>query len=178
MDIKADNFISRVNQIHQALNIPQNFATERKLPLHPEAQSLVEIISKGSDKIHKLTPSTANAWTQMQEAAGTDSISLILISGYRGLEYQRALIEKKLQKGQTIEEILTLLAPPGYSEHHTGTAIDLTTENCPPCVERFEKTDAFNWLQQNAASFDFTLSYPRDNPYGFVYEPWHWAHKD
>lgn len=178
MDTSVDNFLSRVNQIHRALGIPAKFAIDRKLPLHREAQALVPITSEGSDKTHKLTPATANAWNKMNNVARAEGISLIMVSGYRGLEYQRALIEKKLQKGQAIEEILSLLAPPGYSEHHTGTAIDLTTEHCPPCVERFEKTDAFKWLEQNAGNFDFTLSYPRDNPFGFVYEPWHWSHTD
>lgn len=178
MDKHVNSYISKVSLIHQALNIPQNYAKERNLPLHLEAQSLVQINSDGSSKPHKLTPATARAWTTMQDAAKSEGISLILISGYRSLEYQRALIDKKLQKGQEILEILTLLAPPGYSEHHTGMAIDLTTENCPPCVERFEKTDAFHWLQHNASKFDFSLSYPRENPYGFVYEPWHWAHSD
>ena len=178
MDKHVDSYISKVNLIHQALSIPQNYASERNLPLHMEAQSLVQINSDGSSKPHKLTPATAQAWTTMQDAAKSEGVSLILISGYRSLEYQRALIDKKLQKGEDILEILTLLAPPGYSEHHTGMAIDLTTENCPPCVERFEKTDAFQWLQGNASNFDFSLSYPRANPYGFVYEPWHWAHAD
>ena len=114
----------------------------------------------------------------MEITAKQQGISLIMVSGYRGLEYQRTLIEKKVEKGQDILEILKVLAPPGYSEHHTGKAIDLTTENCPPCVERFENTEAFSWLRTNAGKYNFSLSYPRDNPYGFIYEPWHWAYRD
>lgn len=178
MDTHVDDFIAKVALIHEALNIPESYIASRKLPLHPEAHALVEVTGEGSNKIHKLTPVTAKAWMAMQDKAKSEGISLIMVSGYRGLQYQRALIEKKLQKGQGILEILTLLAPPGYSEHHTGTAIDLTTVDCPPCVERFENTNAFSWLQHNAGKFGFRLSYPRDNPYGFVYEPWHWAHAD
>lgn len=179
MDDTENQFLRRVRQIHQALNIPETFATDRKLPLQREATELVEVTPHSDHrKKHRLTPSTANAWANMVDAARQDHITLILVSGFRGLEYQRNLIENKLQKGQKILDILTLLAPPGYSEHHTGTAIDLTTTNCPPCVEHFENTEAFAWLQKNAGKFGFSLSYPRDNPYGFVYEPWHWAFRN
>lgn len=178
MDSKVDHFLSKVRLSHQALNIPDSFASDRNLPLHPEASELVEIKDNGNDKIHKLTPTAASAWVQMKDAAGSDDVSLLMVSGYRSVEYQRTLIEKKIQKGESVLQILTILAPPGFSEHHTGTAIDITTENCPPCVEWFENTDAFTWLQQNAGSFGFSLSYPRDNPYGFIYEPWHWAHHE
>jgi len=176
MSLANTNFIERVRQIHQALKIPDSFASERQLPLHIEADELVEVHCEGVEKTHKLIQSAANAWAEMETAAMKDGIKLILVSTFRSMEYQRALIEKKLQRGEDILKILTLLAPPGYSEHHSGRAIDLTTENCPPCVERFEDTGAFTWLNRNARNFGFRLSYPRDNPYGFVYEPWHWAH--
>ena len=178
MPSSKENFISKVNQIHRALNIPESFAEDRKLPLQAESSELVEIVCEGSDKIHKLTKSAAEAWSKLDRAAKNDGISLIVVSTYRGLEYQRALIEKKLEKGQDILDILKLLAPPGYSEHHTGRAMDLTTEDCPPCVEHFENTQAFSWLKKNASTYGFSLSYPRDNLYGFVYEPWHWAFKE
>ena len=31
------------------------------------------------------------------------------------------------------------------------------------------------WLVANAVRFGFALSYPRDNPHGIAYEPWHWC---
>jgi D-alanyl-D-alanine carboxypeptidase len=39
----------------------------------------------------------------------------------------------------------------------------------------FERTEAFRWLSQNAGRFGFSLSFPRDNRYGYMYEPWHWC---
>ncbi len=38
----------------------------------------------------------------------------------------------------------------------------------------FETTPAFRWLQDYAASYHFTLSFPEVNPQGVSYEPWHW----
>ncbi len=74
-----------------------------------------------------------------------------------------------------IDKILTLSAPPGYSEHHTGCAIDINTPGCVATEEEFENTDAYRWLTEHAGRFGFTLSYPRDNALGFIYEPWHWC---
>ena len=67
-------------------------------------------------------------------------------------------------------------APPGYSEHHTGCAIDVGTVADEPQLEvEFENTPAFQWMLRRANSFSFFLSFPRDNPYGYEFEPWHWC---
>ena len=28
-----------------------------------------------------------------------------------------------------------------------------------------------------AGAFGFSMTYPRDNPWGIIYEPWHWSLK-
>jgi len=70
---------------------------------------------------------------------------------------------------------LKVNTPPGYSEHHTGRAVDLATPGCPPLTEEFETTAAFAWLVRHAHRFGFTMRYPRGNRFGIAYEPWHWA---
>jgi len=47
---------------------------------------------------------------------------------------------------------------------------------CNALSEEFENTEAYQWLVENAASYDFHLSYPRGNPYGIDFEPWHWCY--
>jgi D-alanyl-D-alanine carboxypeptidase len=77
-----------------------------------------------------------------------------------------------------IADILKINAAPGYSEHHTGRALDLTTADSPPLEVGFETTQAYAWLVEHAGEHGFRLSYPRDNPHGINYEPWHWAFHD
>ena len=74
----------------------------------------------------------------------------------------------KLARGQSIDEILSVSAPPGYSEHHSGRAVDVTTDGVRPLELEFEGTAAFTWLSRHAGRFGFSLSYPRQNPYGYL----------
>jgi D-alanyl-D-alanine carboxypeptidase len=66
-------------------------------------------------------------------------------------------------------------AAPGFSQHHTGAAVDIASPGSRPLTEEFDQSGAFEWLTRNAANYGFSMTYPRENPWGFVYEPWHWA---
>ncbi|GAB6197385.1 M15 family metallopeptidase [Lysobacter xanthus] len=122
-----------------------------------------------------LRPAAARAWQAMRADAMRDGVVLDAISGYRSHDYQLGIFARKLARGLGVDEILTVNAAPGYSEHHGGRALDIGTPGEPPAEESFEATPAFDWLVQHAARHGFRMSYPRDNPHGIVYEPWHWC---
>jgi D-alanyl-D-alanine carboxypeptidase len=124
--------------------------------------------------MQRLTPAAESSWSAMQAAAHEDGCELLMVSGFRSIEYQAGLIRNKIASGQTIEDILEVNVAPGFSQHHTGKAIDIATPGFKPLLEEFEKSPAFEWLQQNAGKYGFRMSYPRDNPEGINYEPWHW----
>lgn len=123
-----------------------------------------------------LTTAAARAWRAMRVAAARAGLDLQAISGYRSHAYQLGIFRRKLARGQSVADILAVNAAPGYSEHHGGNAIDISAPGEPAAEESFEDSDAFGWLQSQAQDFGFTMSYPRDNPHGIVYEPWHWRH--
>ena len=118
----------------------------------------------------------AQAWLRMRDTALRDGILLDAISGYRSHDYQLGIFERKLARGLSVDDILAVNAAPGFSEHHSGLALDIGAPDEPPAEESFERTAAFAWLQDNAAASGFAMSYPRDNPHGIVYEPWHWRY--
>lgn len=167
----------RIAALLANLGIDVQLFSERPLVLHAEARRLVPVGlgTDGRDKM--LVPGAAKAWRSMSSSAKRDGIELLLVSAFRSVDFQAELIRGKLQRGLTIEAILAVNAPPGYSEHHTGAAIDIGFAGCAPLDEAFERTPAFAWLQQRAAEFGFSLSYARGNAEGFVYEPWHWRHR-
>ena len=164
-----------LTKLHQELGIPHDYGREIDLPRFVEAAELVEVGPNLVGRMQSLTPETALRWQEMVAAAGVDGVALMIVSGYRSIEYQAALIRKKINAGQGVDEILTVNAAPGYSEHHSGRAVDIASPGSRPLTEEFESSDAFVWLTARAMEFDFSLSYPRKNRYGFVYEPWHWS---
>ncbi len=113
---------------------------------------------------------------KMREEAKKDGIYLVFLSGYRSINLQNDIFYSlKSIRNQEAAERARVSAPPGYSEHSTGFAIDIgdSTQRETDFETDFEKTDAFRWLKKNAAKFHFKLSFNKDNKY-IDYEPWHW----
>jgi len=151
-----------------------SYTTRTGLRLQPEPAHLT---LAGLDRYRRplwLTASAGRAWRWMRAAAAAAGIMLDAISGYRSHAYQMGIVLRKLRRGLALDEILAVNAAPGFSEHHSGTALDIGTPGEPPAEDSFEHTPAFAWLCAHAARFGFAMSYPRDNPHGIVYEPWHW----
>ena len=171
------NYLQRLAGLHRELGIPENYAARRGLTPQPEADEavLVTIAENPDGKKVRLIALAAAAWRLLHAAAQVDGIALLPQSGFRSVARQAELIREKLAAGRMMPEILTTIAAPGYSEHHTGRALDLGTPEEPELEEAFAATPAFAWLQAHAAPHGFILSYPRGNPQGFVYEPWHWC---
>ena len=156
------------------LGIPASILAERPRELFIEGTDLVSIGLDMFNREQRLERQAAAQWTAMREAAAVDGIILGLISAFRSFDYQRGIITRKLAAGQSLTDILSASALPGYSEHHTGQAVDIGVPGEPPLTEAFEQSPAFAWLQRRAGDFGFRLSFPRDNTAGYIYEPWHW----
>ena len=156
-------------------------STERKqnksllghLP-YPEASKDELILFSPGIYVHK---DIYENFKEMQFMAAQRGISLQLLSGYRSIDLQREIFyENKSIRNQTAIERSWDSAPPGYSEHSTGYAIDVGDGNYPNThfeVE-FEKTPAFQFMKRFASKYHFTLSFPPNNKQGVTYEPWHW----
>ena len=124
-------------------------------------------------------PSAAAQVDDMVTEARAAGVQLGVASGFRSWEEQRGLFfDIKAKRGQTTTKRAEVSAPPGYSEHHTGYAvdfIDLTADPQEHLEEPFEDTPAFAWLTNNAGRYGFEMSFPKDNP-NISYEPWHWRY--
>jgi D-alanyl-D-alanine carboxypeptidase len=167
-----------LRELHAELGIPEDYGQGGARPAFDEAEELVDVGPNIVGRMQRLAPEAATAWVAMQAAAATDGVTLLLVSGFRSVDYQARLFRKKINAGQSLGDILAVNAAPGFSEHHTGRAIDVATPGSRPLTEEFEQSDAFRWLSKNAGRFGFAMSYPRDNAAGFVFEPWHWAFRD
>ena len=116
---------------------------------------------------------------KMREDAKRDGVYLVFLSGYRSINLQNEIFfSLKSIRNQEASERARVSAPPGYSEHSTGFAIDIgdATQRETDFETEFENTDAFRWLEKNAAKFHFKLSFNKNNKY-IDYEPWHWRYE-
>lgn len=171
----AEAFARRIARLHAELGIPGDYAERTGLPLYIEADILADAGRDMFGRDQRLTPPALLGWQRMQRAARDDGVALLLVSAYRSVNYQADLISRKLASGRTLDDILAVNAAPGFSEHHTGRAIDIATPDSTPLEVEFEETSAYRWLERNAGRFGFQLSYPRDCPSAISYEPWHWC---
>lgn len=127
-----------------------------------------------------LHPSAAKSFHEMKQEAAADGINLKLLSAFRPIEVQRQLFfDVKADRNQPAIERAKVSAPPGFSEHSTGYALDLGDESQENTnlSANFVHTRAYQWLSSHAARFQFVLSFPRNNPQGVSFEPWHWRYE-
>jgi D-alanyl-D-alanine carboxypeptidase len=139
-------------------------------------EQLKSITNDGGIKLRK---KAADSFLKMQRDARANGIILNPISGFRTVAQQEYLFfEVKRQRNQETRKRAEVSAPPNYSEHHTGYAIDIGDGKVPATnlSENFEQTPAFRWLENNAAKYSFELSFPPNNTQGISYEPWHWRY--
>ena len=116
---------------------------------------------------------------EMQDDAEKDGVYLVFLSGYRSIKLQKQIFYSlKSIRNQIASERARVSAPPGYSEHSTGFAIDIgdAYERETDFEESFENTSAFRWLKKNAAKYHFKLSFDKKQT-SVDYEPWHWRYE-
>ncbi|MCH5279461.1 MAG: M15 family metallopeptidase [Christensenellaceae bacterium] len=109
------------------------------------------------------------------EVTGGDR--LFVTSGYRTVEYQAWLYADYVEaNGEELAKIY--VADPGYSEHHTGLAVDLSTMSAAGERVALVNHELAAWLNTNCARFGFILRYPvgKTELTHIAYEPWHFRY--
>jgi D-alanyl-D-alanine carboxypeptidase len=128
-----------------------------------------------------MQPEAAQAWAELRAAALAAGHTLTLASAYRNHTTQRYLLLRKLTSysDTAIDARLRYVAPPGYSKHHTGYAIDITQPGY--AIYEFDESPAYGWLSannyENAKRHGWIPSYPPDaTQQGPRPEPWEWTY--
>jgi len=115
------------------------------------------------------------AFKEFQKYALAQGYDIEIESGYRAKEYQEKVFnECALKKG--LEHAQKYVAPPGYSEHQTGLALDICLKvNGKFIIENYLPEDFNKFLKDNAKNYGFILRYPKGKEIitGYNYEPWH-----
>lgn len=110
-----------------------------------------------------------SALVTMLDAALKDNVQLQVESGYRSRTYQKKIFLKMFQQGRSYQDIIRYVAPPGYSQHGLGTAVDFYPSNW-----RFAELPAYIWLRENGKKYGFVETYSEFNTLKYPWEAWHW----
>ncbi|HXE67160.1 MAG TPA: M15 family metallopeptidase, partial [Rhodanobacteraceae bacterium] len=131
-------WVAHINEVNRGLGIPTDYATKHNLVPLPEGKDLVEAPRDVYGRKVEMVAPAAAALKRMFAAAARDGVKLETVSGFRSMNYQTGLIRRKLKSGMSIQKALSINAVPGYSEHQTGCAVDLTTPGVPAADGSFE----------------------------------------
>ena len=169
--------MAELKDLYKELGLTEDYISKLTLPKFKEENRLilVEVGTDGKEKL--LSAEAAESWAELKSKARSDGITLYTYSAFRSFEFQFELIRERIRRGESLDQALRRLAPPGFSEHHTGRAVDITSPTFPHPTEKFDQSSEFNWLIEHASRFRFTLSYPKGNKSGIMYEPWHWCYR-
>ncbi len=136
-----------------------------------------KFVRENYERSEQLDQEAHEAFQQMRSAAETQGIYLMIISGFRNISDQSVLFEKQIARRGSELEAARSSAPPGYSEHHTGYALDIADQKSDTDLKvAFQETAAYQWLMNNAERFQFEQSFPINNKQGVNFEPWHWRY--
>lgn len=141
--------MTQLDRYFEEFGVSPDSLQARGLVRYAQASAL-ELAEVGEDgREHWLTPAAASGWRELKQAAGRADTQIFIVSAFTG-----------------------------YSEHHSGLALDLGSPGFAPLELEFEHSAAFRWLSNYAGGLGFSLSYPPGNACGYQYEPWHWCFSD
>lgn len=120
----------------------------------------------------KLKKNAAAAYKKMWEDAKKEGADITPISGFRSIKEQATIWNRKKQT-MTSEQICKTVAPPGFSQHHTGCAVDIFSLE----TGVFAKTKGYSWMQKNASKYGFVQSLAAGQTEVAI-EEWHYVYKD
>ncbi len=142
------------------------------------SSDLVSVVTPASlNRKEELHKDTATAFNKMRQDAAKVGIDLTVVSGYRSVKEQETLWVNQVNKLGSQEKAAKISAPPGYSEHHTGYALDISAGDSVNLDASFERSPAYAWLKQNAKTYGFIQSYTGAPNQGAGNEPWHWRYE-
>lgn len=126
------------------------------------------------------------ALREMLTDGSNEGLNFVVASGYRDADFQRQLLDEDIaaamatglswQEAYDQETLETM--PPGYSEHGTGLAVDLTSADYQILDAEQEFTAENQWLRENCSKYGFILRYPKgkEEITHIHYEPWHFRY--
>jgi len=166
------NFYENVSIIENGDDITVLVNKYNKLPddFEPKLVQLDQSLCAPGVGPQFLREEAYKAFVKMHEDAKQLGLTITAYGTYRSIQTQHWIWNNAVNSGRTIEDVDSLNARGGHSEHHTGLAVDVIKNNYS-----VEETEEFKWYSENAHKYGFIIRYPKgkENITGYKYEPWH-----
>ncbi len=117
-----------------------------------------------------LRKEAAEALTKLNEDAKKEGLDIRAYGTYRSISTQNTIWNNAINSGRTREDVDSLNARGGHSEHHTGLAVDVIKNNYDVL-----DTPEYEWYKDKVHLYGFIIRYPEGKEHitGYKYEPWH-----
>lgn len=159
-----------------------NFEYEYRFPEVSDIASVYEFKTKSykvRDTLTSLSKAVIMRFNTLMDdfAAATGCADMLVNSGFRDYAFQNEIYTERVQT-EGAEEAAKYVALPGYSEHHTGLAMDLSVylaDGTSVAVANYELCD---WFEEHAPEYGFVLRYPSEKAdiTRISYEAWHYRY--
>ncbi len=164
-----------------ALSDPDSISVivNKHRPLNPSAyrpadliQPAVTLATQGESAL--LRAPAAAALESLAQAAAQAGAPFRLLSGFRSYETQQSTYNA-LTASEGVPSADHASARPGYSEHQTGLAADLSDPAGCDLAACYGQTPSGAWVAQNCYRFGFLVRYQANHQQvtGYLAEPWH-----
>ncbi|MBR3552313.1 MAG: M15 family metallopeptidase [Clostridia bacterium] len=171
--------------VNKANKLPDNW--EDIVVLEDAQNTIPEGVELNKDNeylatdVFKVETKALAAFRAMQADLAEDGIIILLDSTYRSVARQEELWAE-FEKEKGIEYCQQYVAVPGYSEHHTGLAIDVCLIKDGVIIndndQMIAEKEIFGKIHERLADYGFILRYPegKEDITGFSFEPWHFRY--
>lgn len=116
----------------------------------------------------------AKAYEAMAMDAKQDKIFMRITNAFRSYSDQEVMLNKYI-KNKGIIEANKIVAPPGFSEHQLGEALDVAGAISETGENISTNQEVWQWIADNAYKYGFMIKNVKgkERIHGGIYEPWH-----
>lgn len=158
--------------VNKQNKLPEDWEEKLQLESEPDFASYRD---RGEHQVEK---EALLRFHQLRDALLKEGVDIELDSCYRSVATQEELWDE-FEKEYGEDYVRQYVAVPGYSEHHTGLAIDICVVKDGVVIDdnddMIAEKEIFAKVHERLADFGFILRYPegKEDITGYAYEPWH-----
>ena len=154
---------------------------QNKLPENWEEIVELKEVTNSLNETYQVEKEASVQFEKLRKALLNEGIVIELDSTYRSVKRQQEIWDQ-FEKDKGIEYARQYVAVPGYSEHHTGLAIDIKLVKDGNVIDdnddMIAESEIFAKIHEKLADYGFILRYleGKDDITGYSYEPWHFRY--